>query len=178
MFPSAHTACSHTFWWGEWRSLKNNGTASTQTERDNERRAHTRRSVKHRTNEVKTGWSSRGKAVQTTYWIWPLPVSAQTSLMQCWSKPRQLRTAMKDWRRKRERQASSDVFEVAVNNTSPLDHSEYRVTFCETLNWTQQDFPTEFCVCSQYWPLKNFSLLKKVSKHSNSSRLILSHDLK
>lgn len=37
MFPSAHTACSHTFWWGEWRSLKNNGTASTQSERENER---------------------------------------------------------------------------------------------------------------------------------------------
>lgn len=28
MFPKAHTACSQTFWCGEWRSLKKRGTAS------------------------------------------------------------------------------------------------------------------------------------------------------
>ena len=29
MFPRAQTACSHTFWWVEWSSLRNSGTAST-----------------------------------------------------------------------------------------------------------------------------------------------------
>lgn len=28
IFPNAHTACSQTFWWGEWRSLRKSGTAS------------------------------------------------------------------------------------------------------------------------------------------------------
>ena len=28
MFPKAHTACSQTFWCGEWRSLRKRGTAS------------------------------------------------------------------------------------------------------------------------------------------------------
>lgn len=27
MFPSAHTACSQTFWCSEWSSFKNKGTA-------------------------------------------------------------------------------------------------------------------------------------------------------
>lgn len=30
MLPRAQTACSHTFWWGEWSSLRKSGTASTQ----------------------------------------------------------------------------------------------------------------------------------------------------
>ena len=30
MLPRAHTACSQTFWWGEWSSLRKSGTASTQ----------------------------------------------------------------------------------------------------------------------------------------------------
>lgn len=28
IFPSAHTACSQTFWWGECKSLRKSGTAS------------------------------------------------------------------------------------------------------------------------------------------------------
>lgn len=31
MFPNAHTACSHTFWCGEYNSLRNRGTAPHST---------------------------------------------------------------------------------------------------------------------------------------------------
>lgn len=31
MLPKAQTACSHTFWWGEWSSLRNRGTASVHS---------------------------------------------------------------------------------------------------------------------------------------------------
>ncbi len=62
------------------------------------------------------------------------------------------------WRtdEERERQVSSDVFEVVGKQHFASDHSEFRVTFCDTLNWALQDFPTGFCVCSQNWPLKAF----------------------
>ncbi len=54
MFPSAHTACSHTFWWGERRSLKNNGTASTQTEREREREREREWEENTHTNQLHT----------------------------------------------------------------------------------------------------------------------------
>lgn len=54
MLPSAHTACSHTFWWGEWSSLKNKGTASKQNTH-----THTRKTRHKRSDESKVHIAER-----------------------------------------------------------------------------------------------------------------------
>lgn len=56
MLPSAQTACSHTFWCGDWSSLRNSGTASAwrdgERQREKQKRSPVRQAefhVRHQT---------------------------------------------------------------------------------------------------------------------------------
>lgn len=118
MFPSAHTACSHTFWWGEWRSLKNNGTASTQTERERMRGEQSIQIQTELTKSKQVDPVNKGLSKQLTGFDHCLCLCRRP-----WCNVGQSPGSFKlQWRtdEERERNRSSDVFEVVVNNTSPL----------------------------------------------------------